>query len=86
MRFGRNFRLSGKVSTGTLEQDDPLLPYSAAPQYEDTPLPRESLDAELETSMYNLSGRAYWRLAGNFDITLHRIMLEPIRAKNMLMR
>lgn len=69
VHFSRNFRISGKVSTGTLEQDDPFLPYSAAPQYEDTPLPRESLDAELETTMYNLSGRVYWRVAGNFDVT-----------------
>lgn len=68
-RITQSLRISGKVSTGEVEQDDPFLPYSISPQYADTPLPRENLGGKLETSMYNLSGRLYWRVADRFDIT-----------------
>ncbi|MEJ2385282.1 MAG: MtrB/PioB family decaheme-associated outer membrane protein [Xanthomonadales bacterium] len=65
----RYLRVSAKVSTGTMEQDDPFLAYSIAPMYADRELPRESLDGKLETSMYNLLGRVYWRVTDRFNIT-----------------
>jgi MtrB/PioB family decaheme-associated outer membrane protein len=68
-RITRSLRISGKVSSGEVEQNDPFLPYSISPAYEDTPLPRDALDGKLETSMYNLSGRVYWRVHDRFDIT-----------------
>ena len=65
----RNLRATAKVSTGTMEQDDPFLAYSIAPMYADRALPREALNGELETSMFNLLGRVYWRVTDRFNIT-----------------
>jgi MtrB/PioB family decaheme-associated outer membrane protein len=65
----RFLRVSAKVSSGTVEQDDPFLAYSIAPMYADTALPRPSLDGKLETSMVNVSGRAFWRVTDRFNIT-----------------
>ncbi|MBT8039080.1 MAG: MtrB/PioB family decaheme-associated outer membrane protein [Gammaproteobacteria bacterium] len=62
-------RFSGKVSSGEVTQDDPFLPYSISPAYADRPLPRDSLDGRLETSMYNVAGRLQWRLARGIDLT-----------------
>lgn len=62
-------RFSGKVSSGEAKQNDPFLPYSVNPDYEDRPLPRESLDGKLETSVYNVSGRLHARLSRGLDLT-----------------
>lgn len=62
-------RFSGKVSSGEVTQDEPFLPYSINPNYADRPLPRESLDGRLETSMYNIAGRLQMRLAKGIDLT-----------------
>ena len=65
----RYLRVSAKVSTGKMEQDDPFLAYSIAPMYADRELPRDSLNGKLETSMYNLFGRVYWRVTDSFNIS-----------------
>lgn len=62
-------RFSGKVSSGEAKQNDPFLPYSVNPDYEDRPLPRESLNGKLETSVYNLSGRLLLELSRGLDLT-----------------
>ena len=62
-------RITAKVSSGTLEQNDPFLAYSIAPMYADRALPRDSLDGELETSMLNMFGRVYWRVTDWFNIS-----------------
>jgi MtrB/PioB family decaheme-associated outer membrane protein len=68
-RFSPRFRVSGKGYIGKAKQNVPFLPYSISPEYEDRELPRASLDGKLETSMYNLSGRAYLVLADRLDLT-----------------
>lgn len=62
-------RVTAKVSTGKMEQNDPFLAYSIAPDYADRALPRDSLDGELETNMYNAFGRVYWRVTDSFNIS-----------------
>ena len=69
IRFSNRFRMSGKASVGSVKQNDPLLPYSINPAYSDLALPRDSLDGKLDTSMFNLSGRAYLRLADRLDLS-----------------
>ena len=67
--FSRRFRISGKAAFGSAEQNAAFLPYSINPKYEDVALPRSSLDGKVETSMFNLSGRLYIRLADRLDLT-----------------
>ena len=62
-------RVTAKVSTGTMEQNDPFLAYSIAPMYADRALPRDALDGELETTMYNVFGRIYWRVTDSFNVS-----------------
>lgn len=62
-------RFNGKLSSGEAEQNDSFLPYSINPEYEDRPLPRESLNGKLETSMYNIAGRLSARLSKGLDLT-----------------
>ena len=69
IRFTDWLRFSGKVASGEAEQNDPFLPYSVNPDYEDRPLPRESLDGKLETSVYNVSGRLSAKLSRGLDLT-----------------
>ena len=69
IRFTDWLRFTGKVSSGEAEQNDSFLPYSINPVYEDRPLPRESLDGKLETSMYNIAGRLHMRLSRGLDLT-----------------
>jgi len=68
-RFSPRFRLSGKASIGSAEQNDAFLPYSINPAHEGLALPRSSLDGKLDTSFFNLSGRLYARLADRLDLT-----------------
>jgi MtrB/PioB family decaheme-associated outer membrane protein len=67
--FSPRFRISGKASIGNVKQNDAFLPYSINPAFNDLALPRESLDGEIDTSMFNLSGRVYIRLANRLDLT-----------------
>ncbi len=68
-RFSSRVRLSGKVLTGKAKQNEPFLPYSTNPKYDDLALPRDSLNGKLDTTMYNLSGRLYIMLADRLDLT-----------------
>ena len=68
-RFSKSFKLSGKAYWGKAKQNEPFLPYSVNPRYDDLELPRQSLDGKLDTSMYNISGRAYWRVLDRLDLT-----------------
>ena len=68
-RISPRFRLSGKAAFGKIKQNDAFLPYTINPTYSDLALPRDSLDGKVDTSMFNLSGRAYVRLADRLDLT-----------------
>ena len=55
MNFGRATRLTADVSYGKMQQDEALLPYTVNPDLEvHTPVPLQSLDAEVNTAMVNL--------------------------------
>jgi MtrB/PioB family decaheme-associated outer membrane protein len=55
MNFGRSTRLTADVSYGKMRQDEGLLPYTINPDLEvHTPVPLQSLDAEVNTAMVNL--------------------------------
>lgn len=69
MNITRFLRVQAKVSSGTMEQNDPFLAYSIAPMYAGRELPRPSLDGEIETSMLNLFGRVHWRVSDAFNIS-----------------
>lgn len=60
--------LSGRLSLGRAEQNESFLPYTINPSIGPLPLPRESLDGEVETTNLNLklvsSPWARWTLAG----------------------
>lgn len=62
-------RLSGRAATGRMSQDDPFLPYTRNPEFSDLPLPRQSLDGRIDTSVLNLAGRFSARLSRRFDVT-----------------
>jgi len=68
-RFSPRLRISGKAAFGSAEQDDAFLPYTINPAFEDLALPRDSLNGKVETSMFNLSGRLYARLADRLVLT-----------------
>jgi MtrB/PioB family decaheme-associated outer membrane protein len=68
-RFSTRFRVSGKAYIGKAKQNVAFLPYSTNPRFDDLELPRTSLNGKLDTSMYNLSGRMYLRLADGLDLT-----------------
>jgi len=54
MNFGPTTRLSAAFSFGKMEQDDALLPYSINPELVvHTPVPLASLDAKINTTMFN---------------------------------
>jgi MtrB/PioB family decaheme-associated outer membrane protein len=56
--FSPRFRISGKASVGSIEQDLAFLPYSINPAYEDLELPRASLDDRLDlTAQYKANER-----------------------------
>jgi MtrB/PioB family decaheme-associated outer membrane protein len=67
--FSPRFRLSGKASMGEIKQNAAFLPYTINPAYGDLDLPRASLNGKIETSMYNLAGRLYIKLADRLDLT-----------------
>ncbi|NNK32932.1 MAG: MtrB/PioB family decaheme-associated outer membrane protein [Xanthomonadales bacterium] len=69
VRFGNRVRLSGKFSTGEIEQDELFLPYSINPAFEDRLLPRDSLDGKVELAMANVAGRLNIKLADRVDLT-----------------
>jgi len=52
-----------------MKQDDPFIPYSINPACSDLPLPRTSLDGELETSTFNLAGKLSARLNSRLSFT-----------------
>lgn len=55
MNFNSSSRLSAAFSYGQMEQDDALLPYSINPELVvHTPLPRASLDAKINTTMFDV--------------------------------
>lgn len=54
---------------GRLTQDDAFLPYTINPRYSDLPLPRSSLDGEVDASTYNLIGKIYARLNNRLSFT-----------------
>jgi len=68
--FTPRFRISGKASVGSVEQNTAFLPYSISPDYEERALPRTSLDGKIDTSIFNLAGRLYIRLADRLDLTV----------------
>jgi MtrB/PioB family decaheme-associated outer membrane protein len=52
--LGSSTHISADVAFGSMEQDDALLPYTINPALTvDVPLPRQSADAEIETTMIN---------------------------------
>lgn len=62
-------RLSAQASSGELTQDDPFIPYSTSPSFDDLVLPRESLDGKLETSTTNVAGKLFARLNNRLSFT-----------------
>ena len=55
MNFTPSTRLTADFSYGKMQQDEALLPYTVNPDLEvHTPLPLESIDAEINTTMLNL--------------------------------
>lgn len=54
-RFGRRSTLSATAVVGRLEQDDDFLPYATDPSLVSTPLPRASLEGEVDTTHLGLS-------------------------------
>ena len=69
-------RLSGRIAVGRMSQDDPFLPfYSINPNFSDLPLPRNSLDGEIDTSTLNLAGKLTARLSRKLDLAA-RIKLD----------
>ena len=69
IRFTDWLKLTGKFSSGEGKQNDAFLPYSINPNFADRPLPRESLNGKLETSMYRLAGRLYVKISKGLDLT-----------------
>jgi MtrB/PioB family decaheme-associated outer membrane protein len=67
--FTPKISMSGQAAMGRLKQNEPFLPYTSNPVYGDLPLPRASLDAQLDTSTYNLSGKLYARLNNKLSFT-----------------
>jgi MtrB/PioB family decaheme-associated outer membrane protein len=68
LRVSERIRLSGKASVGEMEQNVQFLPYSINPKFDYLELPRSSLDGQVDTSLLNLAGRAYLRLANRLDV------------------
>jgi MtrB/PioB family decaheme-associated outer membrane protein len=62
-------RISGHAAKGRMTQDDPFLPYTINPIYSDTPLPRSSLDARVDTATLNASGKLSGRLSKKLSFT-----------------
>ena len=62
-------RLSGQAAMGRMKQNDPFLPYTTNPKYSDLPLPRESLNGEVDTNTYNFAGKLYARVNNKLSFT-----------------
>lgn len=62
-------RLSAQGSMGEMSQNDPFLPYSTSPSFDDLVLPRESLNGKLDTSTYNFTGKLFARLSNSLSFT-----------------
>lgn len=69
LAFTPRIRLTGQASVGRLTQDDAFLPYTINPKYSDLPLPRSSLDGQVDASTYNLTGKLYARLNNRLSFT-----------------
>jgi len=72
---GPKIRLSGLAAAGRMTQNDPFLPYTTNPNFNDLPLPRSSLDGRVDTSTLNLAGKFSARLARRLDLSA-RIKLD----------
>lgn len=62
-------RLSGQAATGRIKQNDPFLPYTTNPRYSDLPLPRASLEGQVDTSTYNFAGKLFARVNNKLSFT-----------------
>lgn len=60
-------RLSGNAAIGHIRQDDRFLPYSINPDFEDLPLPRESLDQKIDSDIINLASRLSARISNKWS-------------------
>jgi MtrB/PioB family decaheme-associated outer membrane protein len=60
-------RVSGQAALGELSQDEPFLPVTINPLYSDLPLPRLSLDGQLDTSTFNLAGKLSAKLSNRLS-------------------
>jgi len=67
--FTPRIRLSGQASMGRLSQNDSFIPYTINPFYGDLALPRTSLDAEMDTSTFNLAGKLFARVNNRLSFT-----------------
>ena len=65
----QRIQLSGQASMGRLSQNDPFIPYTINPFYSDRPLPRTSLDGEIDTSTFNLAGKLFARVNNRLSFT-----------------
>jgi len=62
-------RLSGRASLGRMRQNDPLLPYTINPEYQQLNLPRDSADLRIDTGVLNIAGSLFARLASRLDLS-----------------
>lgn len=62
-------RLSAQGVMGEMSQNDPFLPYSTNPSFNDLVLPRESLKGKLDASTYNFTGKLFARLSNSLSFT-----------------
>jgi MtrB/PioB family decaheme-associated outer membrane protein len=62
-------RLSGRAALGRMRQDDPFLPFSINPQFNDLTLPRAAADSRLDTGTLNVAGKLAARLASRLDLS-----------------
>lgn len=62
-------RLSGRASFGHMSQNDPFLPYSINPNFEDLILPRSAADSRIDTGTLNVAGALYARLTSQLDLS-----------------
>jgi len=62
-------RISGSAAAGQVKQNSTFLPYSSNPDFDDLPLPRESLDQRIDSSSFNFASRLTARLSRNLKFT-----------------
>ena len=62
-------RLSGQAAMGSMKQNDPFIPYTINPEYDDLLLPRSSLDGKVDVSTYNFAGKLFARINNDLSFT-----------------